>query len=124
MVERSRTGEDGAGAQEWPAAVFLWAVVVALDGWLLTFVWSSYRRAVRSGWDAVSVHGAEKSALIGTVLLCGPVLLGALVGGLAGRRPTTARRWRAAAVGALAAHLLLLALLVVGVLVHPPRFVF
>ncbi|MEV8096970.1 hypothetical protein [Kitasatospora sp. NPDC085879] len=124
MGAPQRDGRGIGSAADGVVALFMWGVVVGLDSWLLGAIWSGYRRATAQGWDLSAVHGQEKSALLTSALLCGAVLLGALCGGFAGRNETAARRWRNAAVGALAAHLLLLGLLVVAILVHPPRLVF
>ncbi|MFI9786511.1 hypothetical protein ACIHEI_23885 [Kitasatospora sp. NPDC051984] len=95
---------SGDRATDLLGAAMAWAPIVLIDGFLLTRIWGT------------------RLSLLGTVLLLGPMLLGAAVGAATARRhPTTARRWLRAGVGALIGHALQLALLITLLMLFPPR---
>ena len=99
-------------------------MTVLLDGWLLRFIWSGYQRPADAGWQVSAVHAQEKAVFASTGLLGGLVLVGAGLGvWAAGSCATRARRRRNAALGALAAHLVLPVLAFIGFALHPPTFV-
>lgn len=104
---RGRT-DDRAGA------LVFGVMTAVIDVSLLAYIWCPEPEAGGSGQGRL----ARTSALLAVFLLGS--LLGAAV---SGRRATPWRRRRFAATGALTAHLLLPALLVVAMMIHPPTFV-
>ena len=124
-----RSSTDGA---DWVAAAALAGATALLDRWLVGLLWRTYDK-VRAFpgsnrfWAQVDAHEAWKSAALSTCGLGVLVLVGALVGaarGMGNWSVPRARRWRSAMAGALLIHLVLPVLLIVGLILHPPTFIF